>query len=230
MNDLEKVIGNLRADLEQIAGYQAQKVRALNSGRSLAERDEDARRLDAEIKRLEDRMATDLVKFAHFPHWHIRHAQLLEEFKKNGDYEDSVFIMTKYPDPNSPAVTDPELMQVIETVKAAVKAAAYEPRVASDQDYHMQLWDNVELHMLGCRRGIAVVQDKVKAELNPNVAIEWGWMLGLDRKVLYLVEKDFKQERADWKGMSSSEFDWANPAPGIEAAVKKFLPPKPPKP
>jgi hypothetical protein len=44
--------------------------------------------------------------------------------------------------------------------------------------------------------------------------------------VLYLVEKDFKQERADWQGMSKSDFDWNNPAPDVEAAVKKFLPPK----
>ena len=116
---------------------------------------------------------------------------------------------------------------MINAVSSAVAANNYVPRIASDKDYHAHLWDNVELHMLGCRRGIAIVQDKVKKELNPNVAIEWGWMLGLDRRVLYLVEKDFKQERADWKGMSNYEFDWANPAPDVDEAVKKFLPPKP---
>ena len=226
MNDLVKVASNLRVDFLKIADLERERNEVLNSDRSAAMKDEDAGQIEHEIARRRERIARHLEEFAHFPHWHARHAQLLDDFAKKGTYEDSVFIMTKYPDPKNPAVTDPELTQVIETVKVAIKAANYEPRVASDQDYHMQLWDNVELHMLGCRRGIAIVQDKVKAELNPNVAIEWGWMLGLDRRVLYLVEKDFKQERADWKGMSSSEFDWANPAPGIEAAVKKFLPPK----
>jgi len=230
MHDLATVIADLRADFVKLAELETQQNQVYRDGRSLASQDEDADRIKQEIAWRTNRIERNLEAFAHFPHWHIRHAQILEDFKKNGTYDDSVFIMTKYPDPNNPAVTDPDLVLVIETVKAAVKAANYEPRVASDQDYHMQLWDNVELHMLGCRRGIAIVQDKVKAELNPNVAIEWGWMLGLDRRVLYLVEKGFKQERADWKGMSSSEFDWANPAPGVEAAVKKFLPPKPPRP
>jgi nucleoside 2-deoxyribosyltransferase len=131
--------------------------------------------------------------------------------------------MTKYPDPKKPAVTDPQLNAVIQTVAAAVTAQQHVPRIASDKDYHSKIWDNVELHMLGCRRAIAIVQDKVKKEFNPNVAIEWGWMLALNRPVLYLVERKFKQQRADWQGMTEYEFDWADPAPGVDAAVAKFL-------
>jgi len=226
MYDLAKVASNLRVDFLKIAEHERERNEVLNSDRPAAMKDEDARQLEQEIARRKERITRQLEEFAHFPHWHVRHAQLLDEFAKQGNYEDSVFIMTKYPDPKNPAVTDPQLKNVIDVVSSAVVANKYVPRVASDKDYHAQLWDNVELHMLGCRRGIAIVQDKVKKELNPNVAIEWGWMLGLNRRVLYLVEKDFKRERADWKGMSNDQFDWANPAPGVNAAVKRFLPAK----
>jgi hypothetical protein len=226
MHDLEKVASNLRIDILKIAGLERERTEVLDSDSPPAMKDEDARQIEREIARRTERIKRQLEEFAHFPHWHLRHAQFLNDFAKNGSYEDSVFIMTKYPDPKNPVVTDPQLTQVIEAVSAAVKANKYMPRIATDKDYHTQLWDNVELHMLGCQHGIAIVQDKVKKELNPNVAIEWGWMLGMNRKVLYLVEKGFKRERADWKGMSSSPFDWANPGPDIDAAVSKFLPKK----
>jgi hypothetical protein len=45
--------------------------------------------------------------------------------------------------------------------------------------------------------------------------------------VLYLVEKDFVKARADWSGLIESSFDWGNPVPGIDAAVKAFLAPNP---
>jgi hypothetical protein len=31
--------------------------------------------------------------------------------------------------------------------------------------------------------------------------MEWGWMRGMGRDVLYLVEKDFKKQRADRGGL-----------------------------
>ena len=50
-------------------------------------------------------------------------------------------------------------------------------------------------------RGIAIVEDKYLPELNPNVAMEWGWMRGMGRNVLYLVEKDFKKQRAEFQDL-----------------------------
>jgi hypothetical protein len=224
LDDIAKVASNLRVDFLKIAALQVERNEILSSDRPPAMKDEDARELELLIARRTERIRRQLEEFAHFPFWHVRHAQFLDDFGKKGTFEDSVFIMTKFPDSKNPSVGDPQLERTIEAVSKAVIANNYVPRIASDKDYHAQLWDNVELHMLGCRRGIAIVQDKVKTELNPNVAIEWGWMLGLDRKVLYLVEKDFAQERADWKGMTKYEFDWSNPVPDVNVAMKKFLP------
>jgi hypothetical protein len=53
--------------------------------------------------------------------------------------------------------------------------------------------------------------------------MEWGWMRGMGRNVLYLVEKDFKKKRADWNGLIEYPFDWMNPAPGVSQAIGAWL-------
>lgn len=78
--------------------------------------------------------------------------------------------------------------------------------------------------MLCCGRGIAIVEDRYAPEMNPNVAMEWGWMRGMGRRVLYLRERKFRHRRADWEGLLTEEFDWDDPAPGIGAALDRFMP------
>jgi len=53
--------------------------------------------------------------------------------------------------------------------------------------------------------------------------MEWGWMRGVGRSALYLVEKDFKGKRADWSGLTENPFDWAHPDGDIKAAVHDWL-------
>jgi hypothetical protein len=50
-----------------------------------------------------------------------------------------------------------------------------------------------------------------------------GWMRGMGRDVLYLVEKDFNKHRADWNGLIESQFEWANPKADIKAGVEAWL-------
>jgi hypothetical protein len=74
-----------------------------------------------------------------------------------------------------------------------------------------------------CGRGVAIVEDKYQAEFNPNVAMEWGWMRGLGKNVLYLIEKDFRHLRADTSGLIFENFAWDYPRQGIEAGIKKHF-------
>ena len=223
MRDVAQMIAELQYEILEVARLEQQREDMLKSAMSAAKKDELAQRIADRIAESRRGVEGLLEDFAAFPPRHARHAPFLEAFAKNGSFDRSVFIMTKFADPTKPAVTDPQLQAVIDAVRAAVTKAQHVPRVASDQDYHARLWDNVELHLLGCRQGIAIVEDKVLPELNPNVAIEWGWMVGMGRRVLYLRETGFQRQRADWNGLIESTFDWADPVPGIDAAVQKFL-------
>jgi hypothetical protein len=55
---------------------------------------------------------------------------------------------------------------------------------------------------------VAIIENRYKQELNPNVALEWGWMRAMDKDVLFLLEKDFKQFRADILGFIPDTFSW----------------------
>ncbi len=137
-----------------------------------------------------------------FPPIHQRHHEKLQEFHDVAPFEKSVFIMTKFPntDPRHQDDLDRQLTRVIDALKSAIRKQNFEPRLASDRKFHPLLWDNVELYLFGCKRGVAIVEDKYRPEFNPNVSIEWGWMRGMGREVLYLVEEDFDNERADTTG------------------------------
>jgi hypothetical protein len=155
------------------------------SARSEAERDEliDVyERLVTEVRR---RIESCLDELLRYPPWHARHAGKLKEFygtsevaKPASVFGKSVFVMTKFPQIRSAhqSSEDAALRKVIESVESAVQTFGYTARIADEGDpqYHAQLWDNVELYLLGCEKGIVILEDKYLPELNPNVACEWG--------------------------------------------------------
>jgi hypothetical protein len=175
-----------------------------------------------ESVRREKRLRLD--ELVRYPPFHDRHFSKLEQFHKaaNCSFDKSVFIMTKFPEGSS--ALDQQLQKVIDAVRAAVTAAGYVPRVASDPPpFHALLWDNVELFLLGSSRAVAILESKYKPELNPNVAMEWGWMRGMGRSILPLVENEFTYQRADWGGLLESRFAWDNPDTDINKAVTTWL-------
>jgi hypothetical protein len=159
-----------------------------------------------------------------FPPRHIRHFNMLKEFWKHGSYDKSVFIITKFPNESGDQIKNEQLERVLNTVSKAVEACGCTPRVARfPNNYHLSLWDNVELHMLGSGRGVAVVQDKYTDELNPNVMMEWGWMRGMGKRVFFLLEKDFRNFRADLGDLLSETFTWDSPEIAVEKGITGFL-------
>ncbi|MCD6057752.1 MAG: hypothetical protein K0Q89_1282 [Thermomicrobiales bacterium] len=223
MIDFDNALTALRLDILKLAQLERERLDLLNSPLNPAMKDERDQDFKSDIERQRLRLMKLLREVVEFPPHHMRHEQFLAQFHGVATFDKSVFVMTKFPDPKKPAPVDAQLVAVIQAVRDTVQNCGYVARIASDSQYHPILWDNVELYLLGCRRGIAIVEDKYLPELNPNVAMEWGWMRGMGRNVLYLVEKDFKKQRADWGGLIESQFDWANPGPDIKAGVQAWL-------
>lgn len=198
MIDFDNALLALRLDILKLAQLERDRLDLLNSPLNAAMKDERDQDLKSDIERQRQRLVQVLNEVIDFPPQDLRHGHLLAQFHTVATFDKSVFVMTKFPDPKKPAAVDVQLETVIQVVRDSVQNCGYVARVANDNHYHPILWDNVELYLLGCRRGIAIVEDKYLPELNPNVAVEWGWMRGMGRDVLYLVEKDFKRQRADW--------------------------------
>ena len=172
------------------------------------------------IKKQEIRayLEQDLIRYP--PHHYGEHAAKLEAFLEVAPYENSVFIMTKFPEGDGDK--DKALKAVIDAVRAGIKAAKMTPRIATF-GYHEMLWPNVELFLLGCAQGVAIVEDQYRQELNPNVALEWGWMKGMGKRVFFLVEENFAHGRADWQGLLSKTFSWGEPEKGVKEAILNWL-------
>jgi hypothetical protein len=178
------------------------------------------RRLEGEIQILQQEMEGFTSHFLREPPWHSRHQEALRSFYSEGDYESSVFVMTKFPEGDT--LKDEQLRAVIAEVCSALKDRGLVPRVANGALYHEWLWDEVEVYLLGCAKGVAIVEDRYRPELNPNVAMEWGWMRAMGKRVLFLKEAGFAHGRADVLGLVSATFDWDSPREGIRKAIESF--------
>lgn len=189
-----------------------------------ADRAEKLRMLDFQFEQYERERMDVLEDLVQFPPQHLQYREKLEQANKEmGPYRMRVFIMTKYPD-GADAKLDAQLKTVINTVKDAVKAKHYHPYLASDKAWHHNVWENVEFYMLACARGIAIVEDRFNPKLNPNVAMEWGWMRAMKKDILYLVEKGAKETPADIMGLIKGRFDWDNPEADIPRLIAENLP------
>ncbi len=221
---IRQAIKELRALFDNERDFENISMRTRNNltkpSQSLAEQYNDGiAQTRAEIKNI-------LHELILYPPHHIRHYDKRGEFHSIADYEESIFIMTKFPR----EITDKEygeedksLTNIVETVRSSVKECKHCPRLASDHEYHDYIWDNVELYLICCSKGIAIVEDRYRPELNPNVAMEWGWMRAMGKNVLYLMEETFQHDRADWRGLDPKPFSWESPKAQIDQAIEKWL-------
>jgi hypothetical protein len=227
MRSYDEALELLLALSRDIAKFKRTRKEYEDSGLNPADKAEKIDKLDEQLlqtKRERQAVLHDLVVFP--PH-HGQYSQLIVQFDKalkaqGKPYERRVFIMTKYRD-GADAHRDAELQTVIDTVKAAVEARGYHPQLAGELKLHANLWENIECQMLGCARGIAIVEDRFNPKLNPNVAMEWGWMRAMKKPVLYLVEKAVAEVPADVAGLIKSRFDWDHPQTDIPQLIAQEL-------
>jgi hypothetical protein len=183
------VLENLRSLFEMELKRIAEKKKFIKDN-SPARVDELIDSYDAEIQIWRKRIEVYLHDLLRYPPYHFHLKDKIEEFHQVSEYDKTVFIMTKFPEGQTQ--TDQELGQVISAVEQAITQCGFKPRLASQKAYYPELFKNVELYLLGASRRVAIVEDMYKPELNPNVALEWGWMRGMGKPVLYLQEKNFK--------------------------------------
>jgi hypothetical protein len=186
----------------------------------------DKARQDQQIsKQIQDkeRERIDVLQnLLRYPPFHNRHAAQLATFQAQPGCDRAVFIMTKFPNGTNPT-KDAELQRVIDAVQRSVINCNFVPHLANQGKHHPGLWDNVELYLLACVRGIAIVENQFNPKLNPNVAMEWGWMRAMGKPVLYLVEQQVQTEEADVSGLINARFPWNDPEKAIETAVHNEL-------
>jgi hypothetical protein len=135
------------------------------------------------------------------------------------DYDRNVFIMTRF------AAGDRLLDQLDLKLRRTLCRHGLTALRADDRVYPIdrQLWKNVCVYMLCCRYGIAVLEDRIKDEFNPNVALEYGFMRALDKPTLLLKDIGFHNLRADVLGTLHEPFDIADIAGSLALPIENWI-------
>jgi hypothetical protein len=132
----------------------------------------------------------------------------VRQFCDNSPFERNVFVMMKFPDKRSMKASHLRLLNDIwDAIRDEAARFGLMAHRADQRNYHDQLWENICVHIIGCKYGIAVLEDDVASELNPNVALEYGFMKALDHPVALFRSSDFQHGRADLSGKLAKEFD-----------------------
>jgi hypothetical protein len=147
----------------------------------------------------------------------IRH--FLEDSSRGCDqYEKNVFVMTRFEDGNK------TLESIDQVIRSTVRKHGLVAHRADDRCYPLDrnLWDNVCTYMICCKYGIAVLENIMQDEFNPNVALEYGFMRALGKPTLLLREKRFKP-RADILGTLWADFDILEIETSVASAIERWV-------
>src|SRR4051812_5619406 len=120
-----------------VALSKAQKELNKFRSKNPAFQDEVGGGYEQDVLNWEKRIERVLARLTKLPPHHGRHEPLLPNFHKQageygvaGQYHESVFIMTKFPDPKAPDPRDAELDHIIQTVADCALKANFCPRIA----------------------------------------------------------------------------------------------------
>lgn len=119
------------------------------------------------------------------------------------------------------------LNTLYQVLKDELATAGFMALRADEKQYASELWPNVQAYLLGADAGIAILDNvpaggKLPVGFNPNVSVEAGYMLGLDKPVMLLKDKHLERMPSDFGGKLYHSFDGENPK-SAAGAVRKWI-------
>ena len=145
-----------------------------------------------------------------------------ELFKNEHDPSKTVFIMMKFQ--NGDSEKNEKLQNLYDTIQLELIKYRLDAVRADEKNYSMTdyIWDNLKVYLNGCNYGMAILENLYSDEINPNVAMEYGYMLAKDKKVLLLKEKSFTNIRADILGKIWDGFEFDD-MESVKKAIQKWM-------
>jgi len=141
----------------------------------------------------------------------------LEKFYKDfSKPQNCGFLMMKYEDTPIPTAIEKIIKEYFIIKKFKILRA-------DDKWYSDDLLTNIRTYMHGCSFGIALF-DRINTNyFNPNVSLEIGYMMSLNKPILYLKDKTLVSLHTDLVGKLYSEFDFQNPKKSLIKVIEKWL-------
>lgn len=127
----------------------------------------------------------------------------------------SAFIMMRF------SVT-PAHKKITQAIRKALKPFGIRALRADEKEYHHDLFSNVLTYIHGCSFGIAVFERIDGDEFNPNVSLEVGYMLAIDKPVCFLKDRTLQTLPSDLIGKLYRSFDPQSPSKSIPPELRKW--------
>jgi CheY-like chemotaxis protein len=133
----------------------------------------------------------------------------LESFRKENKGKITAFIMTPFSEGNKKIVTQ------IQTILKNNNIKGYTAD-SPGGEYNDNLFPNIQVYLHGCNFGIGIYNDvsklsSSKLNINPNLSLEVGYMLALQKKVGLLKDKSLEKLNSDLEEKLYIPFDIKKP-------------------
>ncbi len=112
---------------------------------------------------------------------------------------------------------------IVEGIKQALAPQGILALRADEKDYHADLYPNILTYLHGCGFGIAVFERIEQEEFNPNVSLEVGYMIALEKRVCLLKDRTLPKLHTDLVSKLYKEFDPQDPIASIPPVLKKWM-------
>lgn len=118
---------------------------------------------------------------------------------------------------------DDHLQSVCKIIKKVLEPKGIVALRADDFEFEEDTWKNIQVYLDCCRFGIAVFDKSLRQKYNPNVALEVGYMMALEKKVCLLKDKNLESMPSDLIAKLYKVYDDSNLEESITTALNKWL-------
>lgn len=141
----------------------------------------------------------------------------LKRFRKDFTIESkTAFLMMKFED-------TPIQLNLIKVIEDSFSDYGIKLLRADTKWYADDLLTNIRTYMHGCDFGVAIF-DRVKTEyFNPNVSLEIGYMMAMEKNVMLLKDSTLNSLQTDLVGKLYHEYDFQRPETTLPIVLKKWL-------
>lgn len=113
--------------------------------------------------------------------------------------------------------------EIVEIVKSEFEKKGINILRADDKWYDDDLFTNIKTYMHGCTFGIALFERINSNYFNPNVSLEIGYMMAMNKPILFLKDKTLNSLHTDLIGKLYYEYDFQNPGDSLPLVIKKWI-------
>jgi nucleoside 2-deoxyribosyltransferase len=132
------------------------------------------------------------------------------------DYQNTAFLMMRFENTHTHK-------KIVEIVKDIFKQNGITLLRADDKQYHSDMFNNVQTYMHCCGMGVAIFDAINSNDFNPNVSLEIGYMMALEKPILYLKDKKLNSLHSDLFGKLYKEFDSYSLEDTLEECINKWI-------